>query len=162
MRRRGSPSCFVPPGGVGFLDEIGNRLDTPSLFASSTFVLSEYSDATTFRAAGFDVTPRLVPHYAVDSYAFRVDNGTSVVAYSGDSGPSDALVDVARGANLFLCEATLLDGEPEPRGHLSVDEAVRAFEAAGAERLLLTHRPCERASSGVFELAYDGLTLDIA
>jgi ribonuclease BN (tRNA processing enzyme) len=30
-----------------------------------------------------------------------------VVGYSGDSGPSDALTEIARDADLFVCEATL-------------------------------------------------------
>jgi ribonuclease BN (tRNA processing enzyme) len=155
------PELFLPPGGISFLDEIGARLDTPDLF-SSAFELSEYADASAFRAAGFDVTPRRVPHYTVESYAFRVDSGTGVLAYSGDSGPSDALIDVARGADLFLCEATLLDKEPDPRGHLSYDEAVEVFEAAQAKRLLVTHRPSERDLAEGVEIAYDGLELEIS
>ena len=53
--------------------------------------------------------------------------------------------EVARDADLFVCEGDALRGELDgsPRGHLSVDEAVDAFEASGAKRLLLTHRPDE-------------------
>ncbi len=70
-----------------------------------------------------------------------------VLTYSGDSAPSDELVEAARDADLFVCEATLLRGEldGEPRGHLSLDEAVEAFEASGATRLLVTHRPSRAA-----------------
>jgi ribonuclease BN (tRNA processing enzyme) len=92
-----------------------------------------------------------------------VQSNGAVVAYSGDSAPSDELVDAARDADLFVCEATLLRGEldGEPRGHLSLDEAVEAFEASGAKRLLLTHRPCELPVPDGYELAYDGLELDV-
>ena len=70
--------------------------------------------------------------------------------YSGDSAPSAELVESARDADLFVCEATLLRGEldGEPRGHLSLDEAVEAFEASGAKRLLVTHRPRELPTPG--------------
>ena len=61
-----------------------------------TFRLSEYREGEAFRTAGFDVTPVRVPHYAIEAYAFRVADGTSVLAYSGDSGPSDALAELAR------------------------------------------------------------------
>ena len=59
--------------------------------------------------------------------------------------PSEKLVELARDADLFLCEATLERGEldGEPRGHLAADEAVSIFEESGARRLLLTHRPAE-------------------
>ena len=85
------------------------------------------------------------------------------LAYSGDSAPSDELVAAAKDADLFVCEATLLRGEldGQPRGHLSLDEAVEAFEASGAKELIVTHRPCELPTPEEFELAYDGLELDV-
>ena len=43
----------------------------------------------------------------------------------------------------------------------STSEAVAAFEASGAKRLLLTHRPKELALDGGLEQAHDGLELDV-
>ena len=82
---------------------------------------------------------------------------------AGDSAPTPALVEVARDADLFVCEATLLRGELDGplRGHLSIDEAVESFHASGARRLLLTHRPHELPPPDGFELAYDGLQLEV-
>ena len=104
-----------------------------------------------------------VPHYRLDAYALRATDGSHTLAYSGDSGPSDALSATARDADLFVCEATLLRGEldGEPRGHLALDEALAAFAASGAKRLLVTHRPAELPSEGSIEFAYDGLELVI-
>ncbi len=154
------PQLFVPPGGVSVLDEAADRFGTRDMF-ENTFAISEYTGGATFRAAGFDVTPIRVPHYTIEAYAFRVTDGAVVLAYSGDCGPSDALVEVARDADLFLCEATLLDGESEPRGHLSFGEAVATYDAAGARRLLVTHRPAEHALGDGAEVAHDGLVLEI-
>jgi ribonuclease BN (tRNA processing enzyme) len=69
----------------------------------------------------------------------------------------------AHEADLFVCEATLLRGDldGEPRGHLSLDEALEAFEASRAKRLLVTHRPCELPDPEHHELAYDGLEIDV-
>src|SRR6266511_2766889 len=69
----------------------------------------------------------------------------------------------ARRADLFVCEATLLRGEldGEPRGHLALDETLAAFEASGAKRLLVTHRPAELPSDGKYEFAYDGLEVEV-
>ena len=39
------------------------------------------------------------------------------------------------------------EADSAPRGHLSADEAIAAFEAVGAKRLLLTHRPDELPGS---------------
>jgi ribonuclease BN (tRNA processing enzyme) len=89
-------------------------------------------------------------------------NGRTM-AYSGDSGPSDELVELARDADLFLCEATLQEPNPEggTRGHLAADEANAAFLAAGAKRLLLTHRPQERPLEPQFEQVHDGYETDV-
>jgi ribonuclease BN (tRNA processing enzyme) len=88
-----------------------------------------------------------------------------VLAYSGDSGPDEGLTQLARDADLFVCEATLADGTGEnegtPRGHLSAREAESAFLASGAKLLLLTHRPVERALDGRFEQASDGLEVEV-
>ena len=46
-------------------------------------------------------------------------------------------------------------------GHLSADEAVASYEASGARRLLLTHRPRELVLADGLEQAYDGLELTV-
>jgi ribonuclease BN (tRNA processing enzyme) len=116
-----------------------------------------------FSTAGFELTPLRVPHYSLETYGFRVTDGETVLAYSGDSAPSDSLVELARDADLFVCEATLARAEDDgdPRGHLSDDEAVAAFEAGGAKRLLVTHRPAELALPEGLEQARDGLELEL-
>jgi ribonuclease BN (tRNA processing enzyme) len=116
--------------------------------------------------SGLELRAVRVPHYTLRTYALRVTDGERVLAYSGDSGPTDRLADVARDADLFICEATLERGEldGELRGHLSAEEAIDAFRASGARRLVLTHRPHElplTSNDSGFELAYDGLELDV-
>ena len=108
---------------------------------------------------GLGVTPRRVPHYDIETYGFRVTDGDRTLAYSGDSAPSDALVDLARDADLFLCEATLEragEGESGLRGHLAAEEAVTAFERSGAKRLVIIHRPQELGLDSRLERASDG------
>ncbi|HLK45103.1 MAG TPA: MBL fold metallo-hydrolase, partial [Acidimicrobiales bacterium] len=102
-------------------------------------------------------------HYTLDAYALRVSDGDHTLAYSGDSGPADALAEAARDVNLFVCEATLFSAavERELRGHLTLDEARATFDASGAERLLLTHRPAELDTPAGLDLARDGLVRDV-
>jgi ribonuclease BN (tRNA processing enzyme) len=152
----------VQPGGREFLADLGLRLGFPDMF-EKTFVLREYDPSVAFEVGPMRVVPTRVPHYRLQTYAFRVEADERALAYSGDSAPSDELVESARDADLFVCEATLLRGEldGEPRGHLSLEEATEAFEASGAKRLLVTHRPSELPTPDEFELAYDGLALDV-
>ena len=153
---------WLPPTGAQQLAAFGERLGWPDMF-ERVFELRAYAEGTPFRAAGFEVTPLRLPHYTLETYGFRVTNGTKTIAYSGDSGPSERLAELAREVDLFVCEATLISGDAdgEPRGHLSLDEAQKAFEDSGARRLLITHRPRELASENGFELAYDGLQLEV-
>ena len=154
-------AVWVPPGGIEMLCEFGTRLGFPDMF-ERVFGVQEYEPGVPFVAAAHTVVATRVPHYRLDAYALRVV-GERTLTYSGDSGPSEALADAARDADLFLCEATLLRGEldGEPRGHLSLEEALAAYESSGAKRLLLTHRPAELPSDGGHEYAHDGLVLEI-
>jgi ribonuclease BN (tRNA processing enzyme) len=91
-----------------------------------------------------------------------VTDGHATVAYSGDTAPTPGLAELARDADLFLCEATLAEPEPaDDRGHLSADEAVAAFEASGAKRLVVIHRPEELPLDDGIERARDGLELEV-
>jgi ribonuclease BN (tRNA processing enzyme) len=156
------PELWVQPGGAEFLVALGERLGFPDMFERA-FRLTEYRPNEPFSTGALSVTPFRVPHYKLETYAFRVQNSSRVLTYSGDSAPCAELVEAARDADLFVCEATLLRGEldGEPRGHLSLDEAVAAFEESRARRLLVTHRPSELPEPEGYELAHDGLELDV-
>jgi ribonuclease BN (tRNA processing enzyme) len=162
-RELDSPELWVPPGGTVQLQQFGGFFGVETMF-ETVFTIAEYAEREPFRtAAGPEITAFKVPHYTVDSYAFRVTNGEKTLAYSADSAPSDQLIEMARDADLFLCEATLIDSEADslPRGHLSADEAVAAFEAAEAKRLLLTHRPEELPLDAALEQAVPGMVVEI-
>ena len=156
------PDLWLPQGGRETLAALGERLGRPDMFEQA-FRTHEYEDGVAFEAAGFSVTARRVLHYDLLAFGFRASANGAVVAYSGDSGPSDALAELAHEADLFICEATLERPNPEggTRGHLAADEAQEAFERAGARRLLLTHRPSERPLDPELEQAYDGLELEL-
>jgi ribonuclease BN (tRNA processing enzyme) len=157
-----APELWVPPGGRAVLSEIGQRLGFPDMFENA-FRVSEYGENEEFETVGFRVNPRRVLHYDLLAFGFRVSGNGRTVAYSGDSGPSDQLTELARDADLFLCEATLLEPNPEggTRGHLAANEAKAAFDASGAKRLLLTHRPYERPLAPEFEQVHDGQEVEV-
>lgn len=79
--------------------------------------------------------------HPIETLASRVTDGQRVVAFSGDSAPTDELVRCAREADLFLCDATWSAGEgPYPQGvHMTGIEAGQQAAAAGARQLVVTH-----------------------
>ena len=156
------PALWVHEGGRDVLEQFGERFGFRDMF-DRVFTVREYAGDTAFAAAGVEVMPIRLPHYRLETYGFRLAVGGKTIAYSGDSGPSERLADLARDTDLFVCEATLNHGSDDglPRGHLSVDEAMTAAAASGTRRVLLTHRPAELAVPAGVERAYDGLELEV-
>jgi ribonuclease BN (tRNA processing enzyme) len=93
----------------------------------------------------FDVGPMHVELadavHPVPTVAARVSAEGASVVYSSDSARGDALLELARGTDLFLCEATWQgDGAGLPPGmHLTAAEAGQLASDAGVRRLVLTH-----------------------
>jgi ribonuclease BN (tRNA processing enzyme) len=152
-------SVWLPPGGRSQLEAFAGTFGNPGMF-DSAFDLNEFAPGTPFQAAGFEVEAHRLPHYTMEAYGFRVREGDKLLAYSGDSAPTEELSALARGADLFVCEATLAasDKDGEPRGHLSADEALAAADGP----ILLTHRPVELPVPEGARMATDGLVVEVS
>ncbi|CAN5168684.1 MBL fold metallo-hydrolase [soil metagenome] len=85
-------------------------------------------------------------NHPVETYAMRISADGHTLTYSGDTGLSPALVELARGSDLLLCESSFVEptgAEPAnpPDLHLTGRQAAEHAAAAGVGRLLLTHIP---------------------
>ena len=135
---------WVPPGGRTHMAQFSRLVGGSDSMFDALFDIREYGTAGSHRLGSFDFQFVRVQHY-IPSHAMRVSTeGGPTLAYSADVGPCAPLLDVARGANLFLCEAAFSDSsqdeaEPARRGHLAPAEAADFAQRAGARRLLLTH-----------------------
>ena len=79
-------------------------------------------------------------NHPVETFGFRVEHAGWRLAYSADTGESDALARLAADADLLLCEASFLDGPDNQRNlHLSGRQAAEYAERAGVGQLVLTH-----------------------
>ena len=155
------PILWLPRGGAGTLRSFGRRLGFAEQL-DRAFVLEEYDDAAPFEAAGFTVTPFRLAHYAELTFGLRVSNSSRTLAYSGDCAPDPNLAELARDADLFLCEATLAKPEHGPdRGHLTAEDAIEAYSSSGARRLIVIHRPDELPLDEGVERARDGLEVEL-
>jgi ribonuclease BN (tRNA processing enzyme) len=93
----------------------------------------------TFPIGPFSVTVDRVVH-PVETFGARIEHAGRVLAYSADTAMCDSLIRLAHRADAFLCEASYLDGQPNPPDlHLTGREAGEAATKAGVGRLLLTH-----------------------
>jgi ribonuclease BN (tRNA processing enzyme) len=135
---------WLPPGGSDVLQRVCAAFarEGRSDFLAG-FDIREYDESTFLTVGEIGLRFARVRHY-IDAFAVRAESGGATLAYSGDSAPCDELVHLARGVDLFLCEAALgTGGEDEPRGHLSAREAGEIAAAAGVRALALTHYPVE-------------------
>jgi ribonuclease BN (tRNA processing enzyme) len=101
----------------------------------------EFADLTpgTIEIGPLRVTVDHMSH-PVETFGFRLEHAGRALAYSADTGESAALVELARGADLLLCEASFLDGPDLPAGlHLTARQAGQHAARAGAGQLVLTH-----------------------
>jgi ribonuclease BN (tRNA processing enzyme) len=118
------------------------------------------------------VTAGHVAH-PVETFAFRFEHDGHSLTYSGDTGESPALVELAASADVLLCEAGFPDlPDLPPDLHLCGRQAGQHAARAGAGRLILTHLApdCDpeqslAAAAGAFSgpasLAAPGQVLDL-
>jgi ribonuclease BN (tRNA processing enzyme) len=128
---------FGPPGLEAFLRSA--LPDGVPTALATAFELHELHDGDRFGVGALELEAVATDH-GLPTFGLRASGDGGTVAYSADSGPSDALGRLARDADLFLCEATWAR---RPAGippiHLTPTEAGRLAAGARAKRLLLTH-----------------------
>ncbi|MFI6264945.1 MBL fold metallo-hydrolase [Micromonospora sp. NPDC051006] len=156
---------------AGALDAV-LALDRPGML-DAAYALHEFTAGDRLDIGPFRADTRSLPHW-VPNAGVRLAAGDRVLAYTGDTGPSPDVVELARGADLLVAEATYVHEVPaDSKGYQSsARDAGRQAAAAGARRLLLTHlRPgtehaAARAAAGAeyggeIAVATAGLVLDL-
>jgi ribonuclease BN (tRNA processing enzyme) len=98
----------------------------------------ELADGRSLRIGKATVRAYRVLHDSgADAFAVRVSSNGCSVAYSGDTAWTERLVDAARGADLFLCEASSF-ANPIPY-HLTYQTVAEYRDRFEAARIVLTH-----------------------
>jgi ribonuclease BN (tRNA processing enzyme) len=148
-------------------------LDRPGML-DAALDLHEFEAGDTFEVGPFRVETRLLPHF-VPNVGIRMSVGDRSITYTGDAGATDDLVDLARGTDLLLAEATFVDAVPgdSTRSLNSALEVGRQAGRAAAEALVLTHlqpgtdpvashAAARRSFDRRIDVARPGLTVSIA
>ncbi|MGB3302378.1 MAG: cyclic nucleotide-degrading phosphodiesterase [Gordonia sp. (in: high G+C Gram-positive bacteria)] len=108
---------------------------------SDTYDIREWTDREVVEVHGLIVEPFKLMHPPC-TFGFRITGPDGeVLVYSGDTGICDAAVELARDADLFLCEASWTHAPGvRPEGlHLSGLEAGQIATRAKVRSLALTH-----------------------
>jgi ribonuclease Z len=131
--------------------------------------VSEYREGKVASGKNWDCYVREVIHAQpfVECYGLRFETTEGIIAFSGDTAPCEAAVELARNADLFVTQAVYLEGalQQHPGYHFLTGTigAGRMAKEAGAKRLVVTHQSpsldsSEAISEAIFEIkrAYDG------
>jgi ribonuclease BN (tRNA processing enzyme) len=173
VAKREAPLTIVGPAG---LEE---RLKTAceALYAGSTdkplrfeIVFRDLDLERAVEVAGLSIEAFEVSHPSgALSAAVRLTHDTEVLAFSGDSEWVAALVDCARGADLFICECYFL--EPGVAYHINYRTLSENLPRIEAGKILLTHMgpqmlaAVEAGALGAVDprimFAEDGMVLEI-
>jgi ribonuclease BN (tRNA processing enzyme) len=106
-----------------------------------------------------------------ESIAYRLDSDGGSFVYTGDTGYTESVVELARGADTMLIDCSFPDDRPFP-GHLTPAGVARIASEAGVERVILTHispqaerldlvSEVARGYAGEVIVAEDGLKLGV-
>jgi ribonuclease BN (tRNA processing enzyme) len=114
-------------------------LDRPGML-DAALARQDFEPGAAFSVGPFDLRTALLPHFTPNA-AVRCEAGGRAIVYTGDGGPDPALVELARGTDTLIAEAT----HPEvmqaaDARYLSTGrQAARQAAEAGVGRLVLTH-----------------------
>jgi len=166
------PVYLPPPRMRDQVDRLAMAIGEREGFFDIAFAITPYESGVPFTIGDLAITAHPVGHY-IPAWSMDITgpDGTRVV-YAGDMGPSDMVVDLARGADLLILEATLESAaiDDARRGHLSTEEAIDHARRSGVPRALLVHYHSDRraeiaalcAASGVpVSAATSGLSIEV-
>jgi len=159
-----------PSGAAGRMARAYDLDETPGM--TEEFDFRDWAPGTEVTIGPFTVDAVPVEH-PVEAYGLRVRADEAVLAFTGDTGRCDQLLEVARDADLLLAEASFHHEADNPPGiHLTGTDCGEVAAAAGVGRLVITHVPpwydpkdmlaaAQEAWDGPAELARAGAVYDL-
>ncbi|HWQ18699.1 MAG TPA: MBL fold metallo-hydrolase [Methanotrichaceae archaeon] len=109
--------------------------DAYPYLAEMKLSVHEIDDGDRLSIKGFDIKAASAAH-SVTALAYRIEQGSKVIAYSGDTEPSKKVADLARGADLLIHECSF----PEPyevTNHSTPKNLGSMVD--GVKKIVLTH-----------------------
>jgi ribonuclease BN (tRNA processing enzyme) len=131
----------LPPGGTARLDALATGISERVHFFDDAYDIDEYDPGEPLVIGPLVIRFNRGRHY-VPAWGLTVEAPDGArIAYTGDTGPSDPVVDFSSDADLMLIEAALRlpAHDDAERGHLTAEEAIDMATRARARSALLVH-----------------------
>ena len=163
ITRRTRPLAIAGPEGTEARLQAARAVFFPGseqLALSYALEVAPLAPATPFRRGPLGVRAYEVVHPSgAPAHGLRLEAHGRVLAFSGDTAWTEALIPLAEDADLFLCEChSYRSGTPR---HLSHERLVAEQSRLRARRMLLTHLGPEMiaARDRAFEVASEGMRI---
>ncbi len=132
---------LVPPGGKARLDALATAISERPSFFDDAYSILEYDPDHRLHVGDLTLSFMAGRHYVPAWGCLITGPDGERLAISGDTGPSDEFVAAARGADVAVIEATLVDSrfDDPRRGHLTPEEAIDMADRAGVPQAVLVH-----------------------
>jgi len=162
--------AFVP---TDFTQKLADVVSIDSqVVMRRAFAFTEVAPGEPFEIGPFRVKTAPMAHLGIPALGFRFHADGAALAYTGDTGPTHHVEDLARGVELLLTEATWQDRDDLLPFHLSSRQAAIHARHAGVTRLVLTHiwptldkdvsrEQAAEEFDGSIELAAEGATFEV-
>ena len=138
----------LPPGGRSRLDALATAISERPAFFDAAYDAVEFDPEKPLEIGPLTIRFVRGRHY-VPAWGLTVEGPDGArLAYTGDTGPSETMIEFLRDADLLLVEAALqrASDDDQERGHLTPEEAIELATRAGARTALLVHyAPSRRA-----------------
>ena len=133
------PRLYLPPGGIKILHHVVDSFAESDTFFSDVMEVSEYYPGRPLSLGNLLIEFVPVYHY-IPTWAISIVTSKKL-AYSAGSGMCPGLLQVAKDADLFICNigACLANRKTDNWGHLRPSQAGKLARDAGVGRLLLSH-----------------------
>jgi len=157
-------------GPAGFGEFFGRLVEAWRWLEGESPLQIHESTGGALQMGSFAVEAIALEHGKTPNLGFRVQTQGKTVAYTGDTGPCDALLSLADRVDILISECALAD-ERASDVHLSPAPLARAAAQAGVRKLVVTHVYPEADPEGIHEalrrdfggeifMAHDGLRIE--
>jgi ribonuclease BN (tRNA processing enzyme) len=167
FKRKKALTLIGPEGFGRYYDlSIASIIGNPKEFKIEVLEIED-----SFVLEPFVITTVMTVH-SERSLAYRFEEKGSTIVYTGDAAYDDGLIDISRGADLLVIDASFPESM-KVRNHLTSRECGLVAERARVRRLLLSHlypvdvsdeerlNECREVYSGDVSLAEDLMEIDI-
>ncbi|HUC48278.1 MAG TPA: MBL fold metallo-hydrolase [Xanthobacteraceae bacterium] len=166
LKRKGALTIAGPPGLKSRFAEVMESAypGTANLQLAFPLTLREVEIGKRNEIGNVQATPIRVVHdeRAGPCLGYRCEAEGKIVSYSGDTQWTDAVIDIGRNADLFICEAYTRDKPINT--HMALSALERHLPQIKPKRLILTHMSNDmlaRRAEVPYESAEDGMIVEL-